>query len=136
MKLDTYLFFDGNCEQAIKFYERCLGGRIEAIMRYEGSPAEQEVPAEWRNRVMHACLMVGDRMLMASDCPPGRFDRPQGFSVSLAVAEPAEAERAFNALADGGKITMPMGTTFWSARFGMLVDKFGIPWMVNCQQAA
>src|SRR5688572_11862809 len=136
MKLDTYLFFDGNCEQAIKFYERCLGGRIEAIMRYEGSPAEKEVPAEWRNRVMHACLMVGDRMLMASDCPPGRFDRPQGFSVSLAVTKPAEAERAFNALADGGKITMPMEKTFWSARFGMLVDKFGIPWMVNCQQAA
>jgi PhnB protein len=136
MKLDTYLFFDGNCEQAIKFYERCLGGKIEAMMRYEGSPAEQEVPAEWRNRVMHACLMVGDRMLMASDCPPGRFDRPQGFSVSLAVAEPAEAERAFNALAQDGKITMPLEKTFWSARFGMLVDKFGIPWMVNCEQTA
>jgi PhnB protein len=136
MKLNTYLFFDGNCEAAITFYERCLGGKIEAMMRYDGSPAEQQVPAEWRNRILHACLIVGNNMLMASDCPPGRFDRPQGFSATINVPEPAEAERVFEALAKDGTVTMPMEKTFWSARFGMLVDRFGIPWMVNCDQAS
>src|SRR5688572_21009017 len=120
MKLNTYLFFNGDCEAAITFYEQCLGGKIEAMMRYDGSPAEQQVPAEWRGRILHACLIVGDNMLMASDCPPGRFDRPQGFSASVNVPEPAEAERVFKALAQDGTVTMPMEQTFWSARFGML----------------
>lgn len=135
MKLNTYLFFDGECEAAFKFYEQCLGGKIEALMRHTGSPMEAEVPPEWREKILHACLMVGDRLLMGSDAPPGHFERPQGFAVSVNVADPSEAERVFNALAKGGTITMPIEKTFWSVRFGMLVDRFGIPWMVNCDQA-
>ena len=132
MQMNPYLFFNGQCEAAFKFYAQCLGGKIEAMLRHEGTPAEKEVPSEWRDKILHASLVFGDNVLMASDAPPGHFDKPQGFSVSLSVSEPAQAERLFNALAQNGTITMPIAQTFWSVRFGMLVDQFGIPWMINC----
>ena len=134
MQLSTHLLFDGQCEAAFQFYARCLGAKITFSMIYGGSPAEQQVPAEWRNRILHAALQVGDQVLMGADCPPGRYQPPQGFSVSIAVKDPAAAERIFHALAEGGKVTMPIQPTFWSPRFGMLVDRFGIPWMINCEQ--
>jgi len=136
MKLNAYLLFNGNCEEAFKFYEKCLGGKIEAMLPHAGTPAEQQAPPEWRSKILHACLKVGDQMLMASDCPPDSYHTPEGFSVSLMIEDPAEAERLFHALEEGGNVTMPIQKTFWSARFGMLVDRFGIPWMVNCTQAA
>jgi PhnB protein len=133
MQLNPYLSFNGRCEQAFKFYERCLGGKIVAMMTYGGSPMEGQTPAEWRDKIMHARLDIGDTMLMASDSPPGHYAKPAGFSVSLQVATPEEADRAFNALAEKGEIRMPIDKTFWSPRFGMLVDRFGIPWMINCE---
>ena len=136
MQLNAYLLFKGNCEEAFKFYEKCLGGRIEAMIRHAGTPAEQHVPAEWRDKIMHAQLVVGDAVLMGSDAPLDRFEEPRGFSVSLTTNDPAEAERLFHALEEGGKVRMPIQQTFWSPRFGMLVDHFGIPWMINCAQAA
>jgi PhnB protein len=136
MQLNPYLFFTGQCEAAFKFYEVCLGGRIEAMITHAGTPAEKQVPPEWRDKILHARLTVGDEVLMASDAPPGRQERPQGFSVSLQVGTPAEAERIFHALAQDGKVTMPIQKTFWAERFGMLVDQFGIPWMINCEPAA
>ncbi|MGH9743827.1 MAG: VOC family protein [Candidatus Acidiferrum sp.] len=137
MQLNSYLLFNGQCEEAFKFYERCLGGKVEAIHRYEGSPMAHHVPAEWGNKVMHATLNLGGGMvLMGSDPPPGRYQAPQGFSVSLGVKQIGEAERIFGELAQDGEVTMPIQKTFWSDRFGMLVDRFGIPWMVNCEQAA
>ncbi len=136
MQLNPYLLFNGQCEAAFKFYEKCLGGRIEVITTYVGSPAEKQVPSEWRNKILHARLAVGDEVLMASDAPPDRFQKPQGFSVSLGVKDPAEADRIFQALAENGTVRMPIQQTFWAARFGMLVDRFGIPWMVNCEKAA
>ena len=136
MQLNAYLLFKGNCEEAFKFYEKCLGGRIEAMIRHAGTPAEQHVPAEWRDKIMHAQLVVGDAVLMGSDAPLDRFEEPRGFSVSLTTNDPAEAERLFHALEEGGKVRMPIQQTFWSPRFGMLVDRFGIPWMINCAQAA
>ena len=134
MQLNPYLHFNGQCEAAFKFYEQCLGGKIEAMLTHEGTPAEQDVPSEWRKKILHARLTVGDQALMGSDAPPERYDKPQGFSVSLNVDKPAEAERIFRALSENGKVQMPLERTFWAVRFGMCVDRFGTPWMVNCEQ--
>ena len=132
MQILPYLYFDGDCEVALRFYERCLGGRIEEMVTHAGTPVEQQVPAEWRSKILHARFTVGDVVLMASDATPGDYHQPQGFSVSLQVEDPTDAERRFNALAEGGTVRMPFGKTFFSNGFGMCVDKFGIPWMVNC----
>ncbi len=132
MQLNPYLFFSGQCEAAFKFYAQVLGGKIDALLTHEGTPAENHVPAEWRSKIMHARMTIGDWVLMASDAPPGRSQPPQGFSVHISVDEPAEAERIFKALADGGQVRMAMEQTFWAERFGMLVDRFGTPWMINC----
>ena len=134
MQVNAYLTFNGRCEEAIRFYEKALGGKIVAMLTHKGTPAEEHVPAEWRDKILHARLDIGDTMLMASDSPPGHYEKPAGFSVSLQVKTPEEADRVFNALAEKGEIRMPIEKTFWSPRFGMLVDRFGIPWMVNCDQ--
>ena len=137
MKLNPYLMFNGQCEAAFKFYEQCLGGKITAMMTYGESPESSmsdQTPSEWRNKIMHVGLMIGDQELMGSDSPPKYHEEPQGFSVSINLNEPAEAERIFNTLAENGKVRMPFQQTFWAYRFGMLVDQFGIPWMINCDQ--
>ena len=136
MQLNPYLTFNGQCEAAFKFYEQCLGGKIVAMMPHAGTPAEEHVPAEWRNKIIHARLIVGDDVLMGSDAPPDRYEASKGFSVTLGFDNPAEAERVFNALAEKGTVQMPIQETFWAVRFGMLVDRFGIPWMINCEKAA
>ena len=139
MQLNPYLVFNGDCETAFKLYERVLGGKIEAMMPHEGTPAAEHVPAEWRKKILHARLNVGGQLLMGSDAPPngqGQYEPPKGFSVSLQVKLPGEAERIFHALAENGQVRMPIQQTFWAARFGMCVDRFGIPWMVNCDNAA
>ena len=136
MKLNPHVLFDGRCEEAFNFYRQCLGGEIKAMIRHEGTPAAGNVPAEWRSKIIHACLVIGDQMLLGCDAPPNHYRKPQGFSASIDVKEPAEAERIFNQLAEDGTVQMPIQGTFWAIRFGMLVDRFGIPWMVNCQKAA
>ena len=136
MQLNPYLVFNGQCEEAFKFYEKRLGGKIEAMITHTGTPAEAHVPVEWRNKIMHARLNVSGEVLMGSDSPPERYKTPQGFSVSLQFKDAKEAERVFNALAEGGKVGMPLQQTFWAARFGTLVDQFGIPWMINGELVA
>jgi PhnB protein len=139
MKLNSYLMFNGQCEAAFKFYEQCLGGKITAMMTYSESPDSSmldKTPPEWHNKIMHVGLMIGDQELMGSDNPPGYSETPQGFSVSIGVDDPAEAERIFHTLAENGTVKMPFQQTFWAYRFGMLVDQFGVPWMINCEQAA
>jgi PhnB protein len=136
MQVNPYLFFDGRCEAAFKFYAQLLGGKIEAMLPHAGTPAEEHVPAEWRSKIMHAKLVVGDKVLMGSDSPPDRFDKPQGFFVTLGLSDPAEAERIFATLAEDGTVQLPLQQTFWATRFGMCVDRFGTPWMVNCEQPA
>ena len=137
MRLNPYLFFNGNCEEAFNVYAKLLGGKIEMMMAQKGSPAEAHVGPEWSDKIMHARLSLGDQVLMASDAPPDRSDGVmKGFSVSLNVDSAAEAERIFEALAQGGTVKMPIQQTFWAIRFGMLVDRFGTPWMVNCEQPA
>ena len=136
MQLNPYLHFNGQCEAAFKFYEQCLGGKIEAMVSHEGTPVADQVPAEWRSKIVHARLVVGGRVLMGMDAPPDHYQKPHGFNVNIGIEDPAEAERIFHALVENGTVTMPFGETFWAIRFGMLVDRFGIPWMINCEKAA
>jgi PhnB protein len=133
MQVNPYLFYNGNCEAAFKFYARVLGGEIEAMLPHEGTPGSEQLPAEWQKKITHAKLSIDGEVLMGSDAPPGHFNKPQGFSVSLQIEDPAEAERKFQALSEGGVVNLPIAQTFWAKRFGMCVDQFGIPWMINCQ---
>ena len=135
MQSNTYLFFDGECEAAFKFYEQCLGGKIGDMMTYGDAPLCEEIPSEQRDRIMHANLTVGSMVLMGSDTPPDDFQKPQGFSVHLLFDDLVEAERIFQKLAEDGTVKMPFQETFWSTRFGMLVDQFGTPWMIDFQPA-
>lgn len=131
MKIEPYLTFDGNCREAFEMYAKTLGGKIEGIFTYGDTPGNQDQAN--KDRIMHARLTVGDAVILGSDAPPPYFSQPQGFSVSVDVDSPAEAERIFKALGEGGQINMPIEKTFWAERFGMLVDRFGTPWMVNCE---
>jgi PhnB protein len=132
MKLYPYLSFNDECEAAFKFYEQCLGGKIEMMTTFGDSPMAAQTPPDKLDKIMHVTLTVGDMVLMGSDAPPDSFEKPQGFSVSLVFDDPAEAERIFNALAENGTVQMPIQATFWSPKFGMLIDRFGTPWMINC----
>ena len=136
MQISPYLHFNGRCEAAFKFYEKALGAKIDGMFTFGESPMAKEVPSDWQNKIMHARMTLNGNVLMGADASSERYQRPQGFSVSIAVKEPEEAERVFKELAQNGTVQMPIQKTFWSARFGMLVDQFGIPWMVNCEQAA
>jgi PhnB protein len=135
MQIVSYLYFNGNCEEALNFYEKALGGKTEGLFRFGGSPASGMAPAGWENKVMHARFLVGEAEIMVCDAPPNHYSQPQGFAVALQLTDPGEAERVFHALSQGGKVTMPIAETFWATRFGMLVDSFGIPWMINCSNA-
>jgi PhnB protein len=134
MQINPYVIFNGQCEAAFNFYQQCLGGTITAMLTYGSSPMAEQIPAESHGKIMHARLKVGDEVLMGSDSPPEQqYEQIKGISVALNIEQPAEAERVFNALAENGTIQMPIQPTFWAARFGMLVDQFGVPWMVNCE---
>ncbi len=133
MKINAYLNFNGNCEAAFRFYESCLGGQIVMMMTHGDSPIE--APPGWEKMIIHARLIVGDAVLMGSDAPPDQYNGAHGFSVSVVVDTAEEADRVFAALSEGGSVHMPIGETFWAVRFGMLIDKFGIPWMINCEKS-
>ncbi len=132
MQLSAYLFFKGNCEEAFKYYEKHLGGKIEVVHTYGTAPMDNPVSPEWRDKIMHANMTVGGTLLMGSDAPPERQQTPQGFSMSLGTKDIAEAERWFQVLSENGKVQMPIQQTFWAKRFAMLTDQFGVPWMINC----
>ena len=135
MKFTPYLNFGGNCREAFEFYAQTFGGKVEAMMPFEGTPAAEHVPADQRNQIMHACLSIGDATLMASDCFGGMYEKPKGMSVSIHFKDAAEGRRVFDALSQGGEVVMPFEPTFWSAGFGMVNDRFGTPWMINCEPA-
>ena len=134
MKINSYLMFNGQCEAAFTFYEQCLGGKIAFKITNGESPMAKETPPERHHHILHARFVVGDNVLMGSDSPPERYDQPKGFFVSLNIDTPKEAERIFTALSDKGTVLMPIQETFWAHRFGMLNDRFGIPWMINCEK--
>jgi PhnB protein len=136
MQLNPYLSFKGDCEEAFAFYERVLGATRGEVFRYGGTPMADQAPDGWADKIMHGNLTVAGQPIMGADMVPGHYQAPQGFSLSLQIPVIAEAERVFAALAEGGDVRMPLAQTFWAARFGMCVDRFGIPWQVNCEGAA
>jgi len=135
MQVNPYLSFNGQCEAAFKFYEQCLGGKIEFLLTYGESPMADKTPPESQKAILHASLSVGSQILMGCDTPPDRYEQPKGLWVSLGVKDPAEAERIYAALSENGQVFMPIQETFWAQRFGMAIDRFGIPWMINCEKA-
>ncbi len=134
MQTNPYLYYSGNCEAAFKFYAEALGGKILAMITHAETPAAAQTAPEWQQKIIHARIAVGDTVLMGSDAPPGRQAPMSGFSVTVNVAEPEEAERVFHALAEGGTVIMPIQETFWAKRFATLTDRFGTPWMINCEK--
>ena len=133
MQMNPYLSFKGDCEAAFKFYEQHLGGQLGSIFRYGGSPMADQVPADWSDKVMHGSVTIGNQVLMGGDVAPDRYEEPKGFSLSLQIQSAAEAERIFHALTNDGRVLMPLEKTFWAERFGMVVDRFGVPWLINCE---
>ncbi len=137
--VQPYLFFNGRCEEAVDFYCKALGAKVEMTVRFNDSPEPPPpgtVPPGFENKIMHTSFRVGDTSVMASDGCTAEKARFEGFSLSLSLATEAEVDRAFAALADGGQVGMPLGKTFWSTRFGMLTDRFGIGWMIGVASAA
>jgi len=135
MELNPYLNFNGQCREAMEYYARVLGGTITAMITFGDMPGGEQCSPEMSSGIMHAAIDLGGSKLLASDCPPEMYEPPKGISVAVHPTDPAEAERIFNALAEGGTVTMPVQETFWALRFGMCVDRYGIAWMVNCAKA-
>ena len=134
MYVQPYVFFDGRCDEAIEFYKKAVGATVEMLVRFKDAPEmpkNENLKPGSENNVMHSSLKIGDSIVMATDGYAGGNPEFKGFALSLSVKSVAEAERSFNALAEGGKVTMPLGKTFWSERFGMLTDRFGVEWMIN-----
>ena len=136
MRWNPHLTFNGQCEAAFKFYEKCLGGTTVMMMSYGDSPMAEQTPLEWRDKILHASIARGDQIITGGDAPPESYEKPQGFSLLLNLETAEEAERVFETLAEKGGIKMPLTETFWALRFGMLVDQFGTPWMINCGNPA
>ena len=134
MQVQPYLFFDGRCEEALDFYRKTLGATVEMMMRYKESPDPGMCTPGIENKVMHSCFRIGDTAVMASDGRCTGKPSFQGFSLTVTAANDAEAERLFAALADGGQVQMPLEKTFFSSRFGMAADRFGVGWMVLVAQ--
>ena len=132
MKMNPYLSFQGDCEAAFKYYEQHLGGEMGAIFRYGGTPLSGSVPPDWADKIMHGSITIGGQTLQAADVAPLQYESPQGFSMTLQITSTADAERMFEALASGGQVRLPLEKTFWAERFGMVTDRFGVPWVVNC----
>ncbi|BDI31922.1 VOC family protein [Capsulimonas corticalis] len=132
MQINTYLAFDGRCKEAFEFYQSILGGEILMMMTYRDSPMAEHTPADQLDRVMHTTYRVKGNILMGADAP-SHFGKPTGFSVSIGLDDVDECRRVFDALSEDGSILMPFEKSFFSTGFGMLFDKYGIPWMVNCQ---
>ena len=133
MQVSVYLSFNGDCEAAFQLYERCLGAHVGQIFRYAGTPLVERVPADWSDKVMHGSVTIGAQILMGADVAPDQYEPPKGISLSLHPDTVEEAERIFEGLAEGGRVLAPLEKTFWAERFGMVVDRFGIPWMVNSE---
>ena len=136
MEIQPYLFFNGRCEEAVEFYRKALGAEVTMLMRFKDSPEPpRDAAPDSGNKIMHAALQIGQTTVMASDGSCLGKPRFEGFSLSISAANDAEAERVFQALADGGQVNQPLIKTFFSSRFGMLADRFGVNWMVMVPQA-
>jgi PhnB protein len=133
LEVSAYLGFRGDCAAAFKFYEEVLGAKPGLLFRYADSPMGDVVPDGWDDKIMHGSVRIGQHLLEGADVPPERYEEAKGFSLSINASSPSEAERLFEQLGAGGRVVYAMEKTFWSERFGMVVDRFGIPWMINCE---
>lgn len=135
--IEPYLFFNGRCEEAVNFYQKALGAEVQMLMRYKESPEPLppgQTPPNWGDKIMHTSMKIGETVVMASDgC--GEKIAFEGFSLSISVPDEADADRVFAALSEGGQVRMPLSKTFWSPRFGMVQDKFGLGWMIGVMPA-
>jgi PhnB protein len=132
MKVIPYLNFDGRCAEALAFYEKRLGGKTQMKMTWGESPMGGTMAPHWKDKIIHATFLLDGQEIGVADSPPEHYRKPQGLSITLNIEQPAEAERVFKALSENGAVSMPIQETFWARRFGMCVDQFGIPWMINC----
>jgi PhnB protein len=130
------LVFNGECDAAFSVYAQCLAGTVTFRLTWGDSPMAHQAPAEWQDKILHATLTVGDMSFSGGDVLPGVYERPRGFQVQLNLDDAAAAERIFAQLADGGHVTVSLQQTFWAQRFGAVVDRFGIPWAINCEERA
>jgi PhnB protein len=126
------LVFNGECDAAFTIYQQCLGGTLTFRLTWGDSPMADQAPAKWRDKILQATLTVGDTAISGGDVLPGQYERPQGFQLQINLDDAAAAERIFAQLADGGRVTTPLQKTFWAQRFGAVVDRFGVPWGINC----
>ncbi len=136
MDLNPYLTFPGTCAEALEFYAEVFGGQVEALQTVSDSPIAGEMPPEAQTHVMHGRVRIGERLIMASDDIQGTYEVPRGFSIQTAFDDIEKASRIFSRLAKHGEVVMPFGPTFWAAGFGMCRDRYGVPWMVNCDAPA
>ena len=136
MQLCLNLTFKGDCEAAFAFYEACFHGKTVFLLRYENTPMDLQAPADWGNKVSHATFEMAGFQLCGSDAPPAQYEKTRGLNLQLNLKDAAEAERIFNMLSDGGTVSVPLAETFWALRFGQVEDRFGIPWLINCEKPA
>jgi PhnB protein len=129
--VQVYLNFAGRCEEAIEFYKTALDAKVEMILRFKDAPADSQCPGADGDKVMHSGFRIGNTLVMASDCAGGDKPKFEGFSLAISVTSEADADRLFAALSEGGKVEMPLDKTFWSPRFGVVSDKFGVSWMID-----
>ena len=135
MKVQPYVFFDGKCEEALEFYKRAIGAKVNALMRFGEAPDQSQIKPESKNKVMHSAFQIGETEILASDGYCLGAPAFQGFALTINAADTAEAMRMFTGIAEGGKIQMPLEKTFFAASFGIAVDKFGVNWMVIADKA-
>lgn len=134
MKVQSYLVFDGKCDEALEFYKRALGAKVNALMRFSEAPDQSQIKPESKNKVMHSEIQIGETVIMASDGYCTGKPGFQGFSLTISVPTDAEAKRVFEAISEGGQVSMPLGKTFFASSFGVASDKFGVGWMVITDQ--
>jgi PhnB protein len=135
MRLIPHISFNGDCEAALRLYAQCLGGEITLMLRFGESPMAVS-NADRADKIVHATLKVGDQTLTGADVRPEEYKEPQGFAVQLNIADPERAQRIFEAFAEGGVVHFPLQTTFWAGAYGMVTDRFGTPWEINCERKA
>ena len=133
MQINPYLSFNGLCEAAFTFYARVFGGQVGALFRYAGSPMAEQAPPDWQDKVMHGSVTIGALELNGADILPKHYEQPQGFSLSIQIKDATKAEQIFDELSRDGSVAMSLENTFWAERFGMVTDRFGVSWMINCE---
>ena len=134
MRVNPYLNFNGNCKEAFEFYEKVFKTKMAHVMTHRNSPMAEHTPPDWQDKILHVAMKVGETIVYGSDAPPQYYQKPAGLHVSVTIESIEESERIYAALSEAAQVAMPLQETFWAQRFGMLTDRFGTPWMINCEK--